>query len=137
MSRSAIGVDLGGTNLRWAVVDETGQRLFQDRIDRPRQPEEIVGAVRVALLDCLHRFPDCVGAGVAVPGVVRESGVTSTNLGWIDLDVEAALSDLPIKTQVLNDMAAGALGELHFGRARGMRNVIFVTISTGIGAGVV
>lgn len=137
MSQCAIGIDLGGTNLRWAVVDETGKRLFQGRTERPRQPEEIVHAVRMAILECLERQPDAKGAGVAVPGVVRPHGVTSTNLGWIDFDFEKTLGELPVPAQVLNDMAAGGLGELHFGRARGLKNVIFVTVSTGIGAGVV
>jgi glucokinase len=137
MPRCAIGIDLGGTNLRWAVVDETGSRLFQDRTERPRTPEEIVHSVRMAILACVERYPDSVGAGVAVPGVVRPGGVTSTNLGWIDFDFETVLGKLPVSAEVVNDMAAGALGELHFGGARGLRNVIFVTISTGIGAGVV
>jgi glucokinase len=137
MSRCAIGIDLGGTNLRWAVVDENGERLFQDRIERPRQPEEIVHAVRVALLACKKKHPDAVGAGVALPGVIRPQGITSTNLGWIDYDFQSALGELPVPTEILNDMAAGALGELHFGGAIGARNVIFVTVSTGIGAGVV
>lgn len=137
MSRCAIGIDLGGTNLRLAVVDAAGERLYQNRVERPRQPDEIIAAVRTAILDCVERHPASTGAGVAVPGVVRSSGVTSTNLGWIDLDVDAALGDLPVKVEVLNDMAAGAMGELHFGGARGLRNVIFVTVSTGIGAGVV
>jgi glucokinase len=137
MSQCAIGIDLGGTNLRWAVVDEVGERLYQDRAERPRQPKEIVHAVRMAILDCLERQPKAIGAGVAVPGVVKPSGVTSTNLGWIDYDFEGALGDLPVAAQVLNDMAAGGLGELHFGGARGLKNVIFVTVSTGIGAGVV
>jgi glucokinase len=137
MSRCAIGIDLGGTNLRWSVVNDAGERLYHDRVERARQPEAIVHAVRMAIFACLDRHPDAVGAGVAIPGVIRATGVTSTNLGWIDFDFEKALGELPIPTEVLNDMAAGGLGELYFGGARGLKNVIFVTVSTGIGAGVV
>jgi len=134
---SAIGVDLGGTNLRWAVVDQIGQRLYQDRVPRPHSAEEIIAAIEKAVRECAERFPDVSGAGVAVPGIVCGSWVTSNNLGWHELPLAQALADLPVPVTVLNDMAAGAVGELHFGRARGFRNVIFLTVSTGIGAGII
>jgi glucokinase len=133
----AIGVDLGGTNLRWAVVNETGERLYQDRVPRPHSPGDILAAIRSGIAACRERFPDAVGVGVAVPGVVSGDEVTSTNLGWQNLPLRGALSDLPLPLLVLNDMAAGAVGELHCGRARGMRSVVFLTISTGIGAGII
>lgn len=133
----AIGVDLGGTNLRWAVVTGSGERLYQDRVPRPHQPGEIIVAIREGVRHCLARVPAARGAGVAVPGIVTEVGVTATNLGWQTLDLRGALSDLPLPVHVLNDMSAGAVGELHCGRARGFKNVIFLTISTGIGAGII
>jgi glucokinase len=130
-------VDLGGTNLRWAVVDQDGTRLFQDRTPRPHTAEEIVAAIRQAIDQCLERFPGARGVGVAVPGIVDGDIVTSNNLGWQEFPLAARLEGLPLPFQVLNDMAAGAVGELHCGRARGLRNVIFLTISTGIGAGII
>lgn len=135
--RCAIGIDLGGTNLRWAVVDAAGERLYQDRIDRPHSLEEIVAAIHQGVRACRERFPDVVGAGVAVPGVLQNGLVTSHNLGWQDVPLSPALADLEVPATLLNDMAAGAVGELDFGRARGCRNVIFITISTGIGAGII
>lgn len=135
--RCAIGVDLGGTNLRWAVVDDGGSRLYQDRVPRPHSPEEIVRAVGCAVDECRRRFPHALGAGVAVPGIVTAEGITSNNLGWNRLPLAEMLSGMPIPAKVLNDMAAGAVGELHFGRARGFSNVVFLTISTGIGAGII
>jgi glucokinase len=135
--RPAIGIDLGGTNLRWAVVDRGGNRLFQDRAERPRSLEQIVAELHRAMRECLERYPGVVGAGIAVPGIVRGGVVTSTNLGWTNVPLLQALLDTPVPVTVMNDMAAGAVGELHCGRARGFSNVIFVTISTGIGAGIV
>lgn len=135
--RCAIGIDLGGTNLRWAVVDATGERRYQDRIDRPHSLAEIVGAIHQGVRACRERFPNVVGAGIAVPGIVQNGIVTSHNLGWQDVPLAPALADLEVPATLLNDMAAGAVGELDFGRARGCRNVIFVTISTGIGAGII
>jgi glucokinase len=133
----AIGVDLGGTNLRWAVIDEAGQRLFQDRVPRPQQADDILAAIRHAIRQCVERFPGVAGAGIAVPGIMSGDRVTAHNLGWQDFPLRERLGDLPVPTVVENDMAAGAVGELYCGRARGMRDVIFLTISTGIGAGII
>jgi glucokinase len=130
-------VDLGGTNLRWAVVNETGDRLYQDRAPRPHSPEDIVAAIREGIGQCLEQAPNACGVGVAAPGVVREHEITSNNLGWQAFPLQGELADLPLPVTVVNDMAAGAVGELHCGRARGLRNVIFLTISTGIGAGII
>jgi len=135
--RCAIGVDLGGTNLRWSVVAQDGSRLYQDRVPRPHGPGDVVRALREAVAECRQRHPDALGAGIAVPGVVTERAVTSTNLGWQEFPLQDLLADLPVPVRVMNDMAAGALGELHCGRARGMRSVIFLTVSTGIGAGII
>ena len=133
----AIGVDLGGTNLRWGVVAADGTRLYQDRMARPHSADEIVLEILNALQRCIERFPDAAGAGVAVPGIVRPGFVTSNNLGWQDFPLEQALAAAPAPVTVLNDMAAGALGELHYGRARGFRNIVYLTVSTGIGAGII
>lgn len=135
--RCAIGIDLGGTNLRWAVVDAAGERLYQDRIARPHSLEEIVTAIGHGVRSCREQFPSVVGAGIAVPGIVQDGIVTSHNLGWQDVPLAPALEGLGLPAILMNDMAAGAVGELDFGRARGCTNVIFVTISTGIGAGII
>jgi glucokinase len=137
MTQKAIGVDLGGTNLRWGVIDASGQKLFHDQVLRPKQPDEIVAAIRHGILACLDRYPDAKGAGVAVPGIVKDGQIISVNLGWIDFNLEKKLAGVRVPVAVLNDMSAGALGELHFGRARGLKNIVFITVSTGIGAGII
>jgi len=132
-----IGIDLGGTNLRWAVVAPDGKRLYQERAARPRQAEAIAAAVREAIDDCRARHPQVRAVGISVAGVIGESGIRSINLDWRDFDLRGSigLDDLPLV--IVNDMAAGAVGELWAGRARGMSNVVYLTISTGIGAGII
>lgn len=136
-SRCAVGIDLGGTNLRWAVVDGSGARLYQARIERPRDQSEVLDRIRAAVEDCKSRYSSVQGAGIAVPGIITPDGVTSNNLGWQGVRLDEELKDLGLPFRLLNDMAAGALGELHFGRARGFGSVIFITVSTGIGAGII
>jgi glucokinase len=133
----AIGVDLGGTNLRWAVVEHTGRILLHRRQPTPRGTEETVAAIREAVAGCREQFREVTGLGVAVPGVVFSGDVTSTNLDWerFPLAHELRIPDVPCVVE--NDMNAGAFGERSCGRARGMRDVIFLTISTGIGAGII
>ncbi len=133
----AVAVDLGGTNLRWGVVDATGRLTYQDRRPRPHDPAEVIAALREVVHLCLQQAPSAVGAVVAVPGLVAAGSVTSNNLGWLDLPLAHELTDLPIPVHIQNDMQAGAVGELDYGRARGLKNVIFLTISTGIGAGII
>ena len=135
--KTAIGIDLGGTNLRWSVVAGDGRILRQERQPRAKTPEQIVSSLKEAIGTARAEFGDVGGAGIAVPGIIRGGLVTSYNLGWNEYDLASRLEDLPVRVRLLNDMAAGALGELFSGRARGFSNVIFVTVSTGIGAGVI
>jgi glucokinase len=133
----AIGIDLGGTNLRSAVVDGEGAIRYHQRRPSPKAVPEVVAAVRESVEDCRKRFPEVCGAGVAVAGVVTEDLVSSVNLDWQDVAFhrELGIDDLPVVIE--NDMNAGAFGELTFGEGRGLRNLIFVTVSTGIGAGII
>src|SRR6266849_1006225 len=132
-----IGIDLGGTNLRWAVVDEAGSILHHHRQPTPRGTGETVRAIREAVANCRALFPRVAGVGVAVPGVVFGGDVTSTNLDWERFPLAGELQIPALRCVVENDMNAGAFGEKTHGRARGMRDVIFLTISTGIGAGII
>jgi glucokinase len=133
----AIGIDLGGTNLRWAVVDGEGKVRYHQRRPSPKAVPEVVAAVRDATLECRERFPEVCGTGVAVAGVVTEDRVSSVNLDWQDVPFQEQLRFDEFPVVVENDMNAGAFGELLFGEGRGLRNLIFVTVSTGIGAGII
>jgi glucokinase len=87
--------------------------------------------------ECRKAEPEIAGIGVAVPGVVANGTVTANNLDWQRFPLAASLGIRDTPVLVANDMSAGALGELTFGRARGMRNVIYLTVSTGIGSGII
>jgi glucokinase len=133
----AVGIDLGGTNLRWAVIDPTGEIRFHEKAKTPRHLPEKLDLVRRAVRDCRERFPDVAGVGIVVAGIVRLGRVTSMNMDWQEYPLAEALALPDIPLLVENDMNAGALGEITFGRTRGLQNVIFLTVSTGIGAGII
>jgi len=143
-----IGIDLGGTNVRTAVVNAQGEMLARDQRITPA--EEGSDAVVMSILESVNRIlaqvhvdvSDLGAVGLACAGLSNpETGVlyTSPNI--------PALKDVPLaglverelgkKVFLMNDANAAAVGELYLGAARGARNFIYVTLSTGIGAGVV
>ncbi len=139
-----IGVDLGGTKIKVAVVDETGTILRKTRVATPTEGgseaviREIVRAVR-ELQGADAERPEALGIGVA--GQVGPAGDTvrfAPNLGWLDVPLKAALQtqlDLPVA--LLNDVRAATWGEWLFGAGRDCENLICLFIGTGIGGGLV
>lgn len=143
-----LGVDLGGTKILTAVTDSQGKILSRDHSVTPARdgPE----AVLESILESAHRALEgaevamsaLACAGVGAPGLIdpRQGMVfTSPHLpGWRDVPLRDMVEErLGRKAFLVNDANAAALGELHFGAARGARNFIYVTLSTGIGGGIV
>jgi glucokinase len=119
------------------VIDDSGQIRYHHRQPSPRSVPEVVTAIRAAVADCRDRFPEVRGVGLAVAGVVIDGKVSSVNLDWQDVDLVSALGIRELPVVIENDMNAGAYGELTFGGGRGLRHLILVTVSTGIGAGII
>jgi glucokinase len=143
-----LGVDLGGTKILTAVVNSQGKMLSRDHSITPAQKGH--KAVIQSILESVHRalgradvaISDLIVIGVGAPGLLNpETGIlfTSPNLpGWRDVPLRDIIQEkLGKKTFLINDANAAALGEFYFGAARGARNFIYITISTGIGGGIV
>lgn len=141
----AAAVDLGGSKILAVVADARGEVAARDLRPTPadKSPDSVIEAVVASLKTVISHADDGVaGVGLAVAGFSNpETGVVfaSPNLpGWIDIplrDIVARETGLPVR--LINDARAAALGELHFGAARGVRNFVYLTISTGIGGGIV
>jgi glucokinase len=145
--RYIIGVDLGGTQLRAALADETGALLQEVRVRTAAeagpaavidQITDCIGLVRAALPD----GGKILGIGVGSPGPLDPfEGVVFTQpnmAGWTNVplrDVLAERTGLPV--ELGNDANAAALGEWYFGAGVGLRNLVYITVSTGIGGGVI
>lgn len=141
--RAVLAVDLGGTSMKGAVVDEDGRTLARRTVLTPSHDVEI------ALVELFTELRDLavtaatipVGAAVVTPGSVDESrGVVryASNLGWQNmplLDVLASALSLPVA--VGHDVRAAGLAEQRFGAARGRDDFVLIPIGTGVAAALV
>ncbi len=143
-----LGIDLGGTKIASAIVDRHGAIVSRDETATPaaQGPEVVIETIvksgSRALKQAGISSCDVSNIGVGAAGLVNAAtGIvhTSPNLpGWQDVPLRDLLERaFGNKVSVINDAKAAAVGELKFGAGRGCRHFIYITISTGIGAGIV
>ncbi len=147
MTTFAIGVDLGGTNLRIAAVDNSGKILEKITTGtavargRDRVIDEMCACVKTLALK--HRAAsELAGIGVGVPGIIdMERGMVraSPNLpGWEDYPVRDEIERrLATAVMLENDANAAALGEKWLGAAAAVDDMCMLTLGTGVGGGLV
>ncbi len=147
MAALSLGVDLGGTNARAAVVDTGTGKLVAVHKEphRERTPAAVVDVVAQAV----HRaaaaaglLPGALGrVGVGVAGqCLGRTGVVSNapNLGWRDVPFGELLhAALGVPVRIANDLSAAAWGERRFGAARGLDDVALVFVGSGVGSGLI
>jgi glucokinase len=146
MNAYSIGVDLGGTNLRVAAIDKTGQVLA--RVSEPakfdRGPDQVAGDI-AKVVDHVRQQIDgnsLAGVGIGVPGFVDiDAGIVmgAVNLpGFIGFPVRDRIQQhLGIPILLENDANAAALGEAWLGAGKGLKDLILLTLGTGIGGGII
>lgn len=147
--QAAIGIDLGGTNLKVGLVDEAG-RLLASR-SCPTQGEmgpqyfvdSVVNLVTGLLAQEKLDRASIVGAGVGSPGPLDLKTGTllkTANLSWVNVPLRELLSaqlQLQLPVVVDNDANAAAFGEFWCGVHGNSRNLVLLTLGTGVGAGVI
>lgn len=141
-----IGIDLGGTQIRAVRIDHTGHVYAHERTDTAATlgPDGVIKQIELlinAVIGNVSRS-EISGIGVGTPGPLDPfTGVLyeAPNLpGWFNVPLKAILSertDLPVS--VGNDANVAALGEWRFGCGKGTKDFVYVTLSTGIGGGVI
>ncbi len=135
-----IGVDIGGTRTKVALLEPSGRLLDFTVRDTPAglgRPDGPDPADFIAGLVAPHRVRAC---GVVVPGIVDDAAGTvhfGGNLGWCDLDLRTAVqARLGLPTSVGHDVRAGLVAETRWGAAASSGDVLFVPIGTGIAAAI-
>jgi glucokinase len=138
--QGVIGVDMGGTRLRVAAFDAAGTARVHMVRPTPRDdPSALAAAMTEAITDAHFEI---AGAVVGVPGIVDYEAGTIVALpqlpAWGKAVSAAALMDmLGIPVTLANDADLAAVGEHRWGAGRGVRHMVYITCSTGIGAGVI
>lgn len=141
-----IGIDLGGTNTVFGIVDSRGNVLADDSIPTNQfsTPESFVEGVSAAIRSLANRevgLDQIRGIGLGAPNGNYYQGTVENppNLPWEGIIPIAQMmtDELGIPTVVTNDANAAAMGEMIYGVARGMKNFIVITLGTGLGSGIV
>lgn len=138
-----LGIDLGGTYARAAVVDPGGRIIASAKTAlTERAPEAVVEAIASAATGAIASAGGAQvhGCGVGVAGQLGENGrvLVAPNLGWRDVPFGALLAArLGRPVRLVNDLAAAAWGELHAGAGRGVKDLFVVYIGSGVGSCVV
>jgi len=137
-SRTVLAVDIGGTKIAFADIEDN-KPLNRHQIQTPRtgRGEDVVGAI---VKEVSQRRPSRIA--VATTGIVSEGCLSALNPGTLPIEnrfpLVARLRQLTGMTPlIVNDAQAAAWGEYRFGAGQGCRNFIFVTVSTGVGGGLV
>lgn len=143
----ALGVDIGGTNTKFGLVNHRGEIIEKGSIKTMdyEKVEDFIDALYSAVAPMIER--DCdggkefVGVGIGAPNANYYRGTIehAPNLRWKGVIpfAEMITAKFGVPCTMTNDANAAALGEMMFGAARGMKDFIMMTLGTGVGSGIV
>lgn len=145
MAGSVIGMELRVKQLTAVLCDLDGGVL--EEVDRQLETHDfpyVLEQMKNIISELTAKAPaspyGIVGIGVGVPGMVDENGVVlfAPNLGWEMVNLRSMLeSTFSVPVTIDNEANAGALGELNFGTARGVRHLLYISAGSGIGSGII
>ncbi len=140
----SLGIDLGGTHARAAVVDASGRLLSTSKGTlTDRSPEAVVEAISHAVQAALEAVPsvDVVHCGVGVAAQLEPGSgrvLVAPNLGWREVPFGALLAaKLKQKVRVVNDLTAAAWGEHRAGAGKGVEDVYVLFVGSGVGSAII
>ncbi len=146
MERLCFGIDIGGTSVKLGLFSDQGSLL--DKWEIPTRKEDSGSHILEDVAESINKKiaadkldrERIIGIGIGVPGPVTEDGtvINCVNLGWGVFNVAEETKRLTgFETKVGNDANVAALGEMWQGGGRGYKNLIMVTLGTGVGGGVI
>lgn len=141
----AIGIDIGGTNTKYGIVNHRGEILQQGELKTDAYPkiEDYIDALFNVLTPVIASFKKkhFQGIGIGAPNGNFYSGTIeyAPNLKWKGIIPLAKLMSDKFKlpARLTNDANAAAVGEMNYGAARGMKDFIMITLGTGVGSGII
>lgn len=142
----ALGVDIGGTNTKYGLVNHRGEILEKGHLktDEYTIVEDFIDALYTEVSPLIRKYCGTSkfdGVGVGAPNANYYTGTIeqAPNLHWKGIVPFAELltKKFGVPCKMTNDANAAALGEMMFGAARGMKNFIMITLGTGVGSGII
>ncbi len=146
MKRYYYSIDVGGTNIKGGIVDESGNVLFRKTIKTLPESQNFLSDSIIKLVKELEKISNlsaqkACGIAVGLPGLIdSQNGVLgfSGNLKLKDYPLKSELEKaFNVQIKIANDADVATLAELHFGAGKNLNNFIMVTVGTGIGGGIV
>lgn len=146
MKKYVFGVDVGGTTIKLGLFSPEGD--IREKWEIPTRKEDNGDHILADIADSINSKiaanaidkNDVVGVGIGVPGPVKEDGTVllAANLGWGKRNISIELGEmLKIPVMAGNDANVAALGEMWRGGGRGYKNMVAVTLGTGVGGGII
>ena len=141
------GIDVGGTFIKGAIITEDGKIVVKSKIptEYAKGGDAVVMNIKELCESLLKEanmsFADITACGMGVPGMIDSAAgvvVATNNLGWKNFEMAKkmeAVTGLP--TKIANDANAAALGEMKFGFGGTYKNIIMLTLGTGVGGGII
>lgn len=147
MAKYVFGVDVGGTTVKMGLFDKDGNVLEKWEIPTrtENRGEKILPDIAASIQEKMEQKSivreDVEGVGIGVPGPVEKSGIVhkAVNLGWEEMNMKEELSALlgGMRVEGGNDANVAALGEMWKGGGQGHKNLVAVTLGTGVGGGII
>lgn len=148
MAKERIGIDVGGTNVKIALVDSKGKIIYSNSIPTRAEMgyEYTINNMKEAITELIKETKsdpkNIESIGFGFPGQIDyQKGIVrlAPNIpGWVNVPIaEIMEKEFGIPTRVDNDVRCAALGELNYGAGQGCDNLICITVGTGIGSGLV
>lgn len=147
MADYLFGVDVGGTTVKMGLFDKDGNVIEKWEIPTrtanggEKILPDIADSIKAKMAEKGIAGEDVIGAGVGVPGPVDGNGIVhrAVNLGWGEMDLKKELTALldGMRVECGNDANVAALGEMWKGGGQGHRNLVAVTLGTGVGGGII
>ncbi len=146
MSKYAFGVDIGGTTVKLGLFDQDANVLTKWEITTSKENNgeqilpDVAASIEKVLVEMNIAKEEVIGVGVGAPGPVDDAGVIdrALNLGWGVFNISETLEKLlgiPVKSG--NDANVAAFGEMWQGGGKGYKNLVVVTLGTGVGGGII
>ena len=137
-SNNRIGVDIGGTEIKFGVLDESDNLIYRSIIPTNTESEDAL--INSVIDKCKEIIKDyCItGVGVGTPGIIKNGLVSAANLPFTDTDLSGKLEEaLKLPVKISNDANCAALAESKCGSGKNYKSLIMISLGTGIGGGII